>query len=81
MNVKRLKMYEYYYNVSESSEVQYKLNRFDKIDLFNIMTQNVFDTEEEAKVGMLRQIDILDRARDMVDQNGFAERFVRWLMK
>ena len=78
---RKLKMYEYYYNVSESSEVQYKLNRFDKIDLFNIMTQNVFDTEEEAKVGMLRQIDILDRARDMVDQNGFAERFVRWLMK
>lgn len=78
---RKLKMYEYYYNVSENAEVQYKLNRFDKIDLFNIMTQNVFDTEEEAKVGTLRQIDILDRARDMVDQNAFAERFVRWLMK
>lgn len=78
---RKLKMYEYYYNVSENSEVQYKLNRFDKTDLFNIMTQNVFDTEEEAKAGTLRQIDILDRARDMVDHNGFAERFVRWLMK
>lgn len=81
MNVKKLKMYDYYYTVNEIGEVEYKLNRYEKKDLFNILTNNVFHTEEEANTQRDRMIELLDSARDKILDENLPERFVKWLRK
>ena len=81
MNVKQLKMYDYYYTVNEIGEVEYKLNRYEKKDMFNILTNNVFHTEEEAIAQRERMIELLDSARDKILDENLPERFVKWLRK
>ena len=78
---RKLKMYEYYYTVSENGEVEYKLNKYDKKDLFNILTKNVFHTEEEAKAVIDQKLDLINIARDRILDDNLPERFVKWLRK
>ena len=79
--MKQIKMYEYYYTVSENGEVEYRLNKYDKKDLFNILTKNVFHTEEEAKAVIDQKLDLINIARDRILDDNLPERFVKWLRK
>jgi 2,4-dienoyl-CoA reductase-like NADH-dependent reductase (Old Yellow Enzyme family) len=79
--MKQIRMYEYYYTVSENGEVEYRLNKYDKKDLFNILTKNVFHTEEEAKAQIEHKIDLINNARDRILDDNLPERFVKWLKK
>ena len=79
--MKQIRMYEYYYTVSENGEIEYKLNKYDKKDLFNILTKNVFHTEEEAKATIDQKLDLINIARDRILDDNLPERFVKWLRK
>jgi len=79
--MKQIRMYEYYYTVSENGEIEYKLNKYDKKDLFNILTKNVFHTEEEAKAVIDQKLDLINIARDRILDDNLPERFVKWLRK
>ena len=74
------KMYEYYYTYDDAGVIKYKLNQFSKEDMFNMLTQNCYHTEEEAKAESSRQQLILDSAREKIDKD-LVQRFTKWLLK
>ena len=75
-----MKMWELYYTIDENGSVRDKMCKQDKVDLFNILTGNVFKTELEAQAEIHKQTRRLEKARDVID-NAFAKRFYTHLDK
>lgn len=75
-----MKMWELYYTVDENNVVRDKMYKQDKVDLFNVLTGNVFKTELEAQADIHKQSRRLEKAREVIDGN-FAKRFYTHLDK